>query len=257
MTILSDTAIPREKPTMRAGGTVPLARTLSLPLGLWLVIEMALLFGAAPIVMSWLVHGERIPLLSEYIPPGTKIPIFVALLPVLFIAAFLLLIDPSFRLRDELRRGLGWRNALSIVLIFLIMGGAATWWIKTYHPSWFLEFPTNRPDTYMRIMIAYPIFSVAAQELLYRSFFFHRYGPLFGNHAWLIVIVNGLLFGYAHIVMNSMFAIAATAMGGMILAARYAMTRSFWAVFIEHTLWGWLIFTIGLGRYFFTGVSNV
>lgn len=242
---------------MRAGGTIPLERTVSLPGRLWLWIEMGLLFGAAPIVMTWIVHGERIPLLSDYIPAGTKIPIFVALLPVLFIATFLLLIDPTFRLRDELRRGLGWRNALSIVLIFLIIGGAATWFIKTYHPSWFLEFPTNRPETYKRIMLAYPIFSVAAQELLYRSFYFHRYGPLFGTHAWLIVIVNGLLFGYAHIVMGSTFAIAATALGGLILAARYAMTRSFWAVFIEHTLWGWLVFTIGLGRYFFTGVSNL
>lgn len=239
-----------------AGGSTTSAQEVSLLARLWRWIEMALLFGAAPIVMSWVVHGERVPLLSEYIPAGTKIPIFIALLPVLFIAAFLLLADPTFRLRDELRRGLGWRNALSIVLIFLIMGGAATWWIKTYHPSWFLEFPTNRPETYTRIMLAYPVFSVAAQELLYRSFFFHRYGPLFGTHAWLIVIVNGLLFGYAHIVMNSAFAIAATALGGMILAARYAMSRSFWAVFIEHTLWGWLIFTIGLGRYFFTGVQN-
>ncbi len=239
-----------------AGGSTTSAHEVSLLARLWRWIEMALLFGAAPIVMSWVVHGERVPLLSEYIPAGTKIPIFIALLPVLFIAAFLLLADPTFRLRDELRRGLGWRNGLSIVLIFLIMGGAATWWIKTYHPSWFLEFPTNRPETYTRIMLAYPVFSVAAQELLYRSFFFHRYGPLFGTHAWLIVIVNGLLFGYAHIVMNSAFAIAATALGGMILAARYAMSRSFWAVFIEHTLWGWLIFTIGLGRYFFTGVQN-
>ncbi|WP_020086592.1 CPBP family intramembrane glutamic endopeptidase [Hyphomicrobium zavarzinii] len=239
-----------------AGGSTTSAQEVSLLARLLRWIEMALLFGAAPIVMSWVVHGERVPLLSEYIPAGTKIPIFIALLPVLFIAAFLLLADPTFRLRDELRRGLGWRNALSIVLIFLIMGGAATWWIKTYHPSWFLEFPTNRPETYTRIMLAYPVFSVAAQELLYRSFFFHRYGPLFGTHAWLIVIVNGLLFGYAHIVMNSAFAIAATALGGMILAARYAMSRSFWAVFIEHTLWGWLIFTIGLGRYFFTGVQN-
>jgi hypothetical protein len=218
---------------------------------------MALLFGAAPILMYWLVHGERIPLLSAYIPPGTKIPIFVALLPVLAIAAFLLLIDPTFRLRDELRRGIGPRNALTIVMIFLIAGSAAALWVKAYHPSWFLEFPTNRPETYARIMIAYPIFSVAAQELLYRSFFFHRYGPLFGSQMWLVVIVNGLLFGYAHIVMGSAFAIAATALGGFILAARYAVTRSFWAVFIEHTLWGWLVFTIGLGRYFFTGVSNL
>lgn len=254
---MSDAALPTTKKFMRAGGTVPLVRTPSIPMRLWLLVEMALLFGAVPIVMTWIVHGERIPLLSEYIPPGTKIPIFVALLPVLCIAALLLLIDPTFRLRDELRRGLGWRNALSIVLIFLIMGGAATLWIKTYHPAWFLEFPTNRPETYKRIMLAYPIFSVAAQELLYRSFYFHRYGPLFGTHAWLIVIANGLLFGYAHIVMGSTFAVAATTLGGLILAARYAMTRSFWAVFIEHTLWGWLVFTIGLGRYFFTGVSNV
>ena len=254
---MSDAALTTTPGMMRAGGTVPLIRAPSMPMRLWLLLEMALLFGAAPVVMMWLVHGERVPLLSDFIPPGTKIPIFVALLPVLVIAAVLLLIDPTFRLRDELRRGLGWRNALSIALIFLAAGGIATWWIKTYHPAWFLEFPTNRPETYMRIMAGYPIFSVAAQELLYRSFFFHRYGPLFGTHAWLIVIANGLLFGYAHIVMGSAFAVAATALGGLILAARYAMTRSFWAVFIEHTLWGWLIFTIGLGRYFFTGVSNV
>jgi hypothetical protein len=42
---------------------------------------------------------------------------------------------------------------------------------------------------------------------------------------------------------------------GALFAWRYAMTRSFWAVFIEHTLWGALVFTVGLGRYFFTGVG--
>ncbi|MGE0024580.1 MAG: CPBP family intramembrane glutamic endopeptidase [Hyphomicrobium sp.] len=252
------TSITAQPPAaIRAGGTIPDRGALSLPGYLWRWVEMALLFGFAPIVMMWLVHGDRIPIVSDYIPAGTKIPIFVALLPVLFIAAFLLVIDPTFRLRDELRRGIGARNLLTIVMVFLIAGSAAVLWIKAHHPGWFLEFPTNRPETYTRIMIAYPIFSVAAQELLYRSFFFHRYGPLFGTHVGLIVIANGLLFGFAHIVMGSVFAVAATALGGMILAARYAVTRSFWAVFLEHTLWGWLIFTIGLGRYFFTGVSNL
>jgi membrane protease YdiL (CAAX protease family) len=93
--------------------------------------------------------------------------------------------------------------------------------------------------------------------LLYRSFYFHRFGPHFGSQRWLGVILNGLLFGFAHIVMESTFAILATAAGGLLLAVRYAMTRSYWAVFIEHTIWGWLVFTIGLGRFFFTGVSNV
>ncbi len=250
-------AVAPASPLIRAGGTRSGTPAPSRPLRLWRWIEMAILFGLAPVVMRWLVHGERIPLLSDYIPPGTRIPIFVALVPVLLVAVVLLLIDPTFRLRDELARGIGRRNALTIAMIFLIAGSAAALWVRHAHPGWFLEFPANRPETYWRIMIAYPLFSVAAQELLYRSFFFHRYGPLFGPHAWLIVIVNGLLFGFAHIVMNSAFAIAATALGGLILAARYAVTRSFWAVFVEHTLWGWLIFTIGLGRYFFTGVSNV
>jgi hypothetical protein len=57
--------------------------------------------------------------------------------------------------------------------------------------------------------------------------------------------------------MESTFAVLATTAGGLLLAVRYAMTRSYWAVFIEHTIWGWLVFTIGLGRYFFTGVSNL
>ena len=40
-------------------------------------------------------------------------------------------------------------------------------------------------------------------------------------------------------------------------ALRYALTRSFWAVYLEHTLWGALVFTVGLGRFFFTGVGIV
>jgi membrane protease YdiL (CAAX protease family) len=227
-----------------AGGTVEATADLSRAAMAWRWIEMALMFGAAPLLMTWIVHGE-------------KIPVFAALLPVLAIAALLLLADPTFRLRDELKRGVSIRTALSILALFVVIGGVATWWIRHNHPAWFLEFPINRPDTYRQIMLLYPLFSVAAQELLYRTFYFHRYGPLFGAHAWLAVIVNGLLFGFAHIVIGNAFAIAATALGGLVLAARYAASKSFWAVFVEHTLWGWLFFTIGLGRYFFTGVSNL
>ena len=229
---------------IRAGGTVAAAGPLSLPAKAWRWIEMALMFGAAPLVMHWVVQGE-------------KIPIFVALLPVLAIAVLMLIADPTFQLRQELTRRISWRNALSIAVVFAVAGGFATWWVRTHHPEWFLEFPTSRPETYKRIMLLYPLFSVAAQELVYRTFYFHRYGPLFGEQAWLAVVANGLLFGFAHIVVRSEFAIVATALGGMLLASRYVVSRSYWVVFIEHTIWGWLIFTIGLGRYFFTGVSNL
>jgi membrane protease YdiL (CAAX protease family) len=45
--------------------------------------------------------------------------------------------------------------------------------------------------------------------------------------------------------------------GGLIFAWRYLRTNSFWAVALEHALYGNLIFTIGLGVYFFTGISSL
>ena len=104
-------------------------------------------------------------------------------------------------------------------------------------------------------MVLYPLMSVLVQELVYRTFFFHRYGVLFGNWWWGAILLNGVLFGLGHIVIGTPLAIYGTMATGALFAWRYAMTRSFWAVFIEHTLWGALVFTVGLGRYFFTGVG--
>jgi membrane protease YdiL (CAAX protease family) len=98
---------------------------------------------------------------------------------------------------------------------------------------------------------------VIPQELIYRTFFFHRYGPLFGEARWLAVAVNGLLFGFAHIIFGSYVSIVLTALLGFLIAWRYERTRSFWGAWLEHTIYGCLIFTIGLGRYFFTGIGSV
>jgi hypothetical protein len=206
--------------------------------------EIALLYVAAPLAMHAAVHQARIPL-------------FVALLPVLAVVVAALLADRSFSLKAELLRGFGWRALLSILAVFSI-GALGIWaWLLDTHPDWLLEFPRNRPRLWLMVMVAYPLVSVATQEIVYRTFFFHRYGPLFGHRSGLAIAVNGLLFGFAHVVVGQPFAVAATIFGGFLFAARYLETRSFWAVFLEHTLWGTFIFTIGLGRYFFTGISNV
>jgi hypothetical protein len=210
----------------------------------WLIIELALLFIAAPLAMHAAVHQARIPL-------------FVALLPVLGIALAILLADRTFSLKAELSRGFGWRTLLSILVVFGV-GALGLWaWLKETHPNWLFEFPRNRPELWLTVMLAYPVVSVATQEIVYRTFFFHRYGALFGERAGVAIALNGVLFGFAHIVVGQPFAVVATILGGCLFAARYNETRSFWAVFLEHTLWGAFIFTIGLGRYFFTGVSNV
>ena len=229
------------KEVLCAGGTLTIRR-LTPAWAVWLSVEMALIYLAAPFAISAAVH--------DY-----SVPVFIALLPVLGVTMLFLLADPSFSLQRELTRGFSLRTLLSILAVFVIAGGAVAYYVYAVHPAWFLEFPRNRPATYEKIMLLYPAMSVVAQELVYRTFFFHRYGALFGRVHWAAFLLNGVLFGLGHIVIGTQLAVFGTMVTGVLFATRYALTRSFWAVFLEHTLWGALVFTVGLGRFFFTGVG--
>ena len=59
-------------------------------------------------------------------------------------------------------------------------------------------------------MLLYPLMSVAVQELVYRTFYFHRYGVLFGDAWWLAILLNGVLFGLGHIVIGTPLAVYGT-----------------------------------------------
>jgi hypothetical protein len=205
-------------------------------------LEMAIIYLAAPFAISAAVHGHGV-------------PVFIALMPVLLLTLLFLLADRTFSIVRELTRGFSFATLLSILAVFVVAGGAVAFYVYALHPAWFLEFPRDRPETYKRIMLLYPAMSVAAQEIVYRTFFFHRYGVLFGRAHWLAFVLNGVLFGLGHIVIGTELAVFGTMAVGVLFAARYGTTRSFWAVFIEHTLWGALVFTVGLGRFFFTGVG--
>ena len=238
---MTQNAVEPDGSLLRAGGTLSLPQ-LSTAGRAWRFVEMALLYLAAPLAVDIAVHQHGI-------------PIFVALLPVLAIVLLFLSFDRTFSLPRELSRGISLAQLFSILLVFAVGAGIVATYVAEYHPQLFLEFPRNRPQTYQRIMLLYPLMSVIAQEMVYRTFFFHRYGLLFGRAWWLAILFNGVLFGIGHIVIGTPLAIYGTMAVGALFAWRYAITRSFWAVFIEHTLWGWLVFTVGLGRYFFTGVG--
>jgi membrane protease YdiL (CAAX protease family) len=167
-----------------------------------------------------------------------------------------LLWDSSFRVTRELSRGFSVSELLSILAICLIVGGAIAAFVQHQMPGMFLGLPRHRPRLWLTIMTFYPLMSVLAQELVYRTFFFHRYGPLFGERRWLAIVTNGALFGFGHILFMNWVAVIGTFALGILLAWRYQRTRSYWAVCLEHALYGWLVFTVGLGTYFFTGVSN-
>ena len=69
------------------------------------------------------------------------------------------------------------------------------------------------------------------------------------------VAASALVFGYAHIVLLNGVAVAMTVPGGALLAWAYARHRRLHLVCLEHALYGCLIFTVGLGRFFFSGAA--
>jgi hypothetical protein len=52
-------------------------------------------------------------------------------------------------------------------------------------------------------------------------------------------------------------AVALSIIGGLILAYHYERHRDLVLVWIEHVLYGWLVFTLGWGPYFFHGFANM
>lgn len=210
----------------------------------WLWSEFIAVFVGTPLLLTWLVFEQRLPL-------------FVALQPVLIAFIAYLLWDDSFRLKSELAKDFSFGHLAGILLLFALVAFAVAWLVQTYMPAQYLAFPRQRTRTWQFVMIAYPLLSVVTQELVFRTFFFHRYGPLFGRHRWLAILLNGAAFGFAHIIFGNWVAVVGTAALGILLAWRYTATHSFWAVWLEHTLYGWLVFTVGLGGFFFTGIASV
>jgi membrane protease YdiL (CAAX protease family) len=205
-----------------------------------LLVEFAALFIAMPVAITYLVRVQHLSLI-------------LLLQPVLIGLILFLLWDRSFSLKRELSRGFARSELKSIAAIFLAAGAALALFVWWFQPTQYLTFPRNRPVFWAAVMVLYPVFSAFPQELIYRTFFVHRYGPLFGTSRWLAIALNGALFGWAHIMFGNAISIVLSGLLGLLLAYRYIHARSFWAVWIEHSLYGQLIFTIGLGRYFFTG----
>ena len=117
-------------------------------------------------------------------------------------------------------------------------------------PQNFLHFPRVRPRVWALVMLLYPLLSAYPQELIYRTCFFQRYAPLFASPRAMLV-ASSLAFAWLHIVFCNVPALVLSLAGGMMLSHTYQRSHSTLAVTVEHALYGCLLFTIGLGRYFY------
>jgi membrane protease YdiL (CAAX protease family) len=145
------------------------------------------------------------------------------------------------------------RQTGAVLRRFLVLGAALTLFVRVAMPSQFLDLPRHHPALWLAIMLLYPLLSVWPQEVIFRRFLFARYQAIFGNTG--LVAASAIAFGFAHIIFLNWIAVAMTLAGGAIFAADYNRTRSLGLACLEHSLYGCLIFTIGLGRYFYTGAT--
>ena len=119
-----------------------------------------------------------------------------------------------------------------------------------FHPDGLFAFPSREPVIWMVVMLLYPLLSALPQELIYRAFFFERYEPLFRNEQ-VLGYASAVAFAFLHIVYDNGWALALSLLGGLLFAHTYRRTRSLFWVSVEHALYGCIIFTVGLGRYFY------
>lgn len=198
--------------------------------------EFSALFVAAPVAMALLI--------------GT-VPLFAALFAFAALSVVLLARTPGFRPR-HLLKGQALRNWPVVVGFALATAAVCFTLVMMLVPERLLDLPRHRPEFWLMIMVLYPLISALPQELIFRALFYRRYGHLFpGPNAALAA--NAAAFSVAHMFYQNPVAIGLTFAGGVVFALAYQRTGSFLLVVILHAVGGQIVFTSGLGIYFYHG----
>lgn len=207
--------------------------------GLPRALEFAALFLGLPLMLALMF------------PPGWMLPM---LLGATALGAALLSLTRGFAWRELLDgwRRIDWRHVALVGGITAGIAGVLVWWLA---PDRALILPRTMPGLWLMIMLLYPLLSALPQELLFRPLFFRRYGALFPGR-WAGMLANALIFGLAHLMFWNWVAVALSAAGGLIFAHAYVVRGSFPLAVMLHAVCGAIIFTSGLGEYFYHGVVS-
>jgi hypothetical protein len=203
---------------------------------------------------------------------GWLLPSLVAGGAVLF---FVLWRDPTFDRTRLWNAGALKRWWWRVLLLVVFFAAVAVGYVALLDPGSLFEFPRRRPGLWAAIMVGYPLASVYPQEIIFRTFLFHRYGAVFTRRgsdgtkapsrsseqdldaterpSAMLIAASTAAFGYAHLMFQSYLAVGLTVLGGFVFARTYARSRSTCTASLEHALYGWVLFTVGLGRHFYLG----
>lgn len=183
---------------------------------------------------------------------GRGYPVLPPLWAITVVCLAMLLADRSFDRRQLWNTEHLGRRVRIVLIRFGVLAAMLSAAFAVIAPGSLFALVKARPGLWAVIMFLYPLLSVYPQGIVCRVFLFHRYRPLIPN-GWPVVLLSAIAFSLTHMVFRNWPAIALTFVGGVIFAQTYWKTRSLLVSSIEHVLFGWLVFTIGLGWYFYHG----
>lgn len=196
--------------------------------------EAAVLFVGLPLLIFW-----------NLIP----VPKILLLLLVAGYCGYQLWKDPTFG-RGMLSRESHSEASRSILIRTPIIIAALLAIVWVFYPDQLFAFPAQRPVLWMVVMVLYPILSALPQEFIYRTFFFHRYGDYI-SLKYGSVLTSALAFSFLHIVYDNWWAIGLSFVAGILFGLTYRRTKSLFWVTVEHAIYGCLVFTLGMGHFFY------
>ena len=175
----------------------------------------------------------------------SSIIVFLTLYLVFTLSIVILYFDKSFSF-TSLRKKVDWKFIIIFSLIFFSL---SFFYVILVDKDLLFIFPKTNFELWLLVILIYPFLSVIPQEIVYRVFFFQRYFPN-ERSFYFLTLLNMIVFSYGHIVFNNVHAILITAIVSPVFTYAY-LKKSFFTCIILHALGGQIIFTLGLGKYFF------
>jgi membrane protease YdiL (CAAX protease family) len=200
----------------------------------FLVFELLILFVGIPLLFYW----DLVPL------PKVSMLILAA-----GYCGWQLWRDPDFGISMLVRKdSQDVSRDILMRLPFVIIALVGIIWVM--HPDQFFAFPSERPIVWMVVMVVYPLLSALPQEFIFRTFFFHRFGEFF-TLKYGTILASTAAFSFLHIIYDNWWAVGLSFLGGLLFSITYERTKSLYWVTVEHALYGCLVFTLGMGSYFY------
>ena len=200
----------------------------------YFLIEFILFFFGVPLLL--LFEGD-------IIHPSS------VLLPFLLVIFLILNFTKGFKWKELWAFPISWKQLYTQIIIAIGVSMVMLAWVYFFDRKNLFNLPRGNWRVWLALSTFYPIFSAYVQEVIFRTFIFRRYHRVFGNGR-LMIIASAFVFSFAHIFYFHPVSMALTFLLGLYLGWIYQRIQSVLFVAFLHGIYGNMVFTIGLGHYF-------